>query len=170
MAGESSEELVRLAEQVLLGAEERGCSIATAESCTGGLLASVLTDIAGLGEILERGFVARSSEAKIEMLGIERIDLERHGPESAEIAIAMARGALQRSRADLAVATTGYCFSGRDPEETGLVHVAARTREGRSLHRECHFGEAGRLRTRQLAARAALEMLLVLLEEKAPKS
>jgi nicotinamide-nucleotide amidase len=137
----------------------RNWCITTAESCTGGLLASLLTDIEGLSSCFERGFVTYSMEAKTGMLGIERIEIERHGAVSKEIAIEMAQGALASSHADVAAAITGFAGPAGKRDETGLVHVAVQSRGGKVLHRECHFGDAGRDRTRQLAARAALEML-----------
>lgn len=156
---ESAEELAHLAARVLRAADSRGWCVATAESCTGGLLASLLTDIEGLSSCFERGFVAYSLESKAGMLGIERIEIERHGAVSKEIALEMARGALGSSRADVAVAITGFAGPAGKRDETGLVHVAVQSRGGKMVHRECHFGDAGRERTRQLAARAALEML-----------
>ena len=155
----NAEELAQMAARVLRAANSRKWRIATAESCTGGLLASLLTDIDELSSCFERGFVAYSLEAKACMLGIERIEIERHGAVSREIAIEMAQGALACSRADVSVAVTGFAGPAGKRDETGLVHVAVQSHGGRVLHRECHFGEAGRDRTRQLAARAALEML-----------
>lgn len=156
---DGAEELALMAARVLRAANLRDWCVATAESCTGGLLASLLTDIEGLSSCFERGFVAYSMEAKAGMLGIERIEIERHGAVSKEIAIEMAQGALASSRADVAVAITGFAGPAGKRDETGLVHVAVQPRGGRVLHRECHFGDAGRDRIRQLAARAALEML-----------
>lgn len=156
---DGAEELSHMAARVLRAANSRGWCIATAESCTGGLLASLLTDIEGLSNCFERGFIAYSLEAKAGMLGIERIEIERHGAVSKEIAFEMAHGALAFSRADVAAAITGFAGPAGKRDETGLVHIAVQSRGGKVLHRECHFGDAGRDRTRQLAARAALEML-----------
>ena len=88
---DGAEELAQMAARVLRAANSRGWCVATAESCTGGLLASLLTDIEGLSNCFERGFVAYSLEAKAGMLGIERIEIERHGAVSKEIAIVLAR-------------------------------------------------------------------------------
>lgn len=156
---DGAEELMAMAARVLRAADSRKWRIATAESCTGGLLASLLTDIEGLSGCFERGFVCYSMEAKTGMLGIERIEIERHGAVSREIALAMAAGTLTFSCADIAAAITGFAGRAGKHDEVGLVHVAVQTRSGNVAHRECHFGDAGRGRTRQLAVKAALEMM-----------
>lgn len=161
---DGAEELANMAARVLRAASSRKWSLSTAESCTGGLMASLLTDIEGLSGCFERGFVAYSPEAKTEMLGIERIAIERHGAVSREIALEMAKGALACSRADLAAAITGFAGPAGKHDEAGLVYVAVQARNGKAVHRECHFGNAGRDRTRQLATLAALEMLASVLE------
>lgn len=155
-----AEELADLAARVLRAVDARNWCVATAESCTGGMLSSLLTDIEGLSSCFERGFVCYSVEAKTGMLGIERIAIERHGVVSREIALAMAAGALAFSRAHMAAAITGFAGPAGKHDEVGLVHVAVQTRDGDVIHRECHFGDGGRERTRQLAAKAALEMML----------
>jgi nicotinamide-nucleotide amidase len=156
---DGAEELAELAARVLRAASSRKWQLAAAESCTGGLLASLLTDIEGLSGGFERGFVCYSPEAKAEMLGIERIAIERHGAVSREIALEMAKGALAFSHADLAAAITGFAGPGGKHDEAGLVHIAVQSRDGKALHRECHFGNVSRDRARQLATHAALEML-----------
>lgn len=161
---DSAAELAGLATQVLRAADSRKWRIATAESCTGGLLASLLTDIEGLSGGFERGFVCYSIEAKTEMLGIERIEIERHGAVSREIALAMAAGTLAFSSADIAAAITGFAGPAGKHDEAGLVHVAVQARGGTVTHRECHFGYANRDRTRQLAVHAALEMMEAVLQ------
>lgn len=153
------EELSSLAARILRAAYARKWCVVTAESCTGGLLASLLTDVEGLSNCFERGFVSYSPEAKAAMLGIERIEIERHGAVSREIALAMAKGALDYSRGDIAAAITGFAGPAGKQDEAGLVHVAVQIRGQPPLHRECHFGSAGRDRTRHLAVRAALEMM-----------
>lgn len=151
------------AARVMARAVAANLAVATAESCTGGLLASLLTDLPGASSAFERGVVTYSAAAKAELLGIDAVAIARHGTVSAEIAAAMADGMLERSRADVAVAITG--FAGPGPakagsrEEAGLVHLAARPRTGRLIARECHYGDLGRDRVRLLAAGAALEML-----------
>lgn len=132
--------------------------LATAESCTGGLLAALLTDIEGLSHIFERGFVVYSEEAKCDLLGIDRALVDECGAVSRDVAVAMAKGALARSRARLTLSITG--FAGKTDEgEDGLVHFACR-REGHPvMHREEHFGTIGRDGVRIAALDVALEML-----------
>lgn len=159
------DDLTILAARVLNAANSRKWCVVTAESCTGGLLASLLTDIEGLSSCFERGFVSYSPAAKTAMLGIERIEIERHGAVSREIALAMAKGALDSSHGDIAAAITGFAGPAGRHDEAGLVHVAVQLRGKPALHRECHFGEAGRDRTRNLAAKAALEMMYTAITE-----
>src|SRR5437879_2638703 len=115
--------------------------VATAESCTGGLVAGALTDIAGSSDVVERGFVPYSNEAKMEMLGVDEVTLAAHGGVSKATAEAMALGAIRRSAADLAVAVTGIAGPGGGSAEkpVGLVHFAATARDGRHEHREQRF-------------------------------
>ena len=111
----------------------RGLTVATAESCTGGLVAGALTEIAGSSDVVDRGFVTYSNAAKQAMLGVPAAILERHGAVSRETAEAMARGALAHAPADLAVAITGIAGPGGGSAEkpVGLVHFAAAARDGR---------------------------------------
>ncbi|MFC4296317.1 CinA family protein [Novosphingobium tardum] len=134
-------------------------SIVTAESCTGGLLASLLTDQRGLGKWFDRGFVVYTEKAKTEMLGIDPVEIVRHGVVSPEIAGRMAEQALARSDAGLAVGITGFAGPAGPGDETGLVHLNVCAATGASISRTCRFGDVGRDRTRALAAEAALEML-----------
>lgn len=145
--------------RVLGKARRRGLMLATAESCTGGLLASLLTDQEGFGHCFDRGFVTYTDAAKCDLLGIEPIAIERHGVVSAEIATAMATGALARSQADLALAITGFAGPGGPNDEPGLVHLACAARGGPIVQRECQFGPLGRERVRNLAVQRALEMI-----------
>jgi nicotinamide-nucleotide amidase len=135
--------------------------IATAESCTGGLVAGALTDIAGSSAVVERGFVTYTNEAKEQMLGVPHETLVAHGAVSRQTAEAMARGVLAHAPADLAVSTTGIAGPGGGSEEkpVGLVHFAAASRDGRLLHRERRFGEIGRAEVRRLSVLEALAML-----------
>ncbi len=144
---------------VLAKAKKRHRSVATAESCTGGLLASLLTDQPGFGACFERGFVTYTDEAKAELLGIDLMEIKRHGAVSEHVAGLMAAGAIARSSADIALAITGFAGPGERGDEAGLVYVACAERGGRASVRECHFGEVGRERTRSLAVARALEML-----------
>lgn len=136
-----------------------GLCVATAESCTGGLLASLFTDLDGLGGCFERGFVTYTDQAKADLLGIDPVDIRRHGAVSAEIARAMAEGALERSQADIALAITGFAGPAGPHDEEGLVHLACVARGGQPIMRECHFGALGRERIRHLAVHGAIEML-----------
>ena len=145
--------------RVLAKADRRGMTLATAESCTGGLLASLLTDQDGLGRCFDRGFVVYTDAAKSDLLGIDRIEIARHGAVSAEVAAAMARGALARSEADIALAITGFAGPAGPRDEAGLVHITCALRNGPPTGRECHFGPLGRERVRHLAIQRALEMI-----------
>lgn len=138
---------------------DEGLTVATAESCTGGMLAALLTDIEGGGHGFDRGFVTYSKEAKTELLGIERDLLERNEAVSEPVARAMAEGALSRSKADIALAVTGFAGPAGDGCEEGLVHFALAARNGRPRHRVEHFGAIGRGPVRVKALGAMLEML-----------
>jgi len=152
------EELTR---QVLVEASLRGFTLASAESCTGGLLASLLTDMPGHSHAFERGFVVYTNEAKTEMLGVDPALIERHTAVSAQVACAMAQGALARSHAEIAVSITGWAEAGPDPDKpAGLVHFAS-ARSGRETrHREKRFGDIGRARLRIACLETALQMML----------
>lgn len=147
------EELVR---SVLERASDQERSLATAESCTGGMLASVLTDVKGSSGVFERGFVVYSEVAKCELLGLAQADIDRCGVVSEEVAVAMAEGALANSRADIAVSTTGFADEGDEP---GLVHFGCAVRGGPTMHREEHFGTIGRGPVRIECVRVAMQML-----------
>ena len=147
------------AERVMVGACKRDLSIATAESCTGGLLAALLTDIPDCSHAFERGFVVYSPEAKSELLSIALDRIETYGVVSKEIAIDMAQGALGASRADIALSVTGFAGPGAPEDEEGLVHIAC-ARRGRAVdHREEHFGAIGRAGVRRGTIDVALRML-----------
>jgi nicotinamide-nucleotide amidase len=138
----------------------RGLKLATAESCTGGLIAGLLTEIAGSSDVVERGFVTYSNAAKAELLGVPGAMLAGHGAVSEAVARAMAQGALTRSHADIAVAVTGVAGpgGGTAAKPVGLVHVAAARRGGQVLHRECRFGDIGRGAVRIASMEAALQL------------
>lgn len=147
------------ARAVLDAACDRDLSIATAESCTGGLLASLLTDVEGASHAFERGFVVYSEDAKCELLGVARDTVERCGAVSEPVAVAMAEGALARSHADIALAVTGFAGPAGPGDEPGLVHFAC-ARTGRATaHREEHFGDIGRGPVRIACMRVGLAML-----------
>jgi nicotinamide-nucleotide amidase len=163
-------EIITLAEDVLQKARGAGLIIATAESCTGGLVAAALTSIAGSSDVFERGFVTYSNQAKAEMLGLDSALIEAHGAVSPEVAIAMAACALRQSRASLSVAVTGIAGPGGGSAEkpVGLVHFAAAkalSRQGETvdfaaIHHEERFGDIGRVEVREKSLIVALNLLL----------
>ena len=142
----------------------RKLTIATAESCTGGLVAGALTDIPGSSDVIDRGFVTYSNDAKRAMLGVKATTLATFGAVSKETATAMAVGALERAGVDLAVSITGIAGPGgaTPGKPVGLVHFAVAARDGRILHRECRFGAIGRSAVRQRSVVEALRMLMEL--------
>jgi nicotinamide-nucleotide amidase len=133
--------------------------VATAESCTGGMLAALLTDIEGCGHGFDRGFVTYANQAKAELLGIAPDLLDRNDAVSEPVARAMAEGALERSQADIAIAVTGFAGPAGDGCEEGLVHFALADRNGPTMHREEHFGAAGRGPVRVKSLKVMLDML-----------
>jgi nicotinamide-nucleotide amidase len=140
----------------------RKLKIATAESCTGGLVAAALTEVPGSSDVVDRGFVTYSNEAKHAMLGIETTKLDTFGAVSKEVAIAMAFGALEHADVDLAVAITGIAGPGGSTpgKPVGLVHFAVAARDGRIVHHEQRFGAVGRSNVRQQSVIEALKMLI----------
>jgi nicotinamide-nucleotide amidase len=149
------------AKRLLALARARGLKIATAESCTGGLVAGALTEIPGSSDVVERGFVTYSNAAKQSMLGVTPLTLDRAGAVSRETAEEMAQGVLAHSDADLAVAITGIAGPGgaTPGKPVGLVHFAAAARDGRLIHRAKKFGDIGRRKVRQKSVDEALAML-----------
>jgi len=158
------EALREAAVRVLDACRLHGLKVATAESCTGGLVAAALTEIAGSSDVVDRGFVTYSNAAKEAMLGVPAATLERHGAVSRETADAMAAGALAMSNADITVAITGIAGPGGGSVEkpVGLVHFAAAARDGRRIHREKRYGDIGRGPVRMHAVAEALAMLELL--------
>lgn len=150
------------AEAVIRRAAAAGVMIATAESCTGGLVAGALTAIAGSSAVLDRGFVTYSNEAKVEMLGVPEGVLSGFGAVSEPTALAMAEGAAMRSRASISVSVTGIAGpGGGSPQKpVGLVHFAAHGSDGRTVHVEKRFGDIGRDAIRLESVRTALGLLL----------
>ena len=146
--------------RLLAKACERGIAFATAESCTGGMIASLLTDVQGVAHAFDRGFVTYSEESKTEMLGVPAALIAQRGAVSREVAVAMAEGALERSDANIALAVTGFADKGDEP---GLVHFACARRGRRTAHREAHFGPIGRGATRIACMRVAIEMMTEML-------
>jgi nicotinamide-nucleotide amidase len=154
-------DLVQSARLLLDDAQARGIKIATAESCTGGLVAALLTEIAGSSAVVERAFVVYSNNAKQEMLGVPGDMIADFGAVSEPVARALAEGALHESRANLSVAITGIAGpgGGTGMKPVGLVHFAS-ARENRAIcHEEHRFGDIGREQVRLEAVRVALRML-----------
>jgi nicotinamide-nucleotide amidase len=147
--------------EVLAAVQRLGLVLATAESCIGGMIASLLTDVQGMSHVFDRGFVTYSEAAKCDLLGVPEKLLAAHGAVSREVAIAMAEGALTRSRADIAVAVTGFADAGDEP---GLVHFACAGVGQATVHREEHFGPVGRGAVRL----AALDVAVALIEQMLP--
>jgi nicotinamide-nucleotide amidase len=157
----SDEGVHRLADAVLAACREKGMKLATAESCTGGMVAAALTDIAGSSDVVERGFVTYSNEAKSELLGVPPSLIATHGAVSAEVAAAMADGALARAPVDVSVAITGIAGpgGGTATKPVGLVWFAA-ARRGGQIVTETHIFSGDRAAVRHAATRRALELLL----------
>ena len=142
----------------------RKLTIATAESCTGGLVAGALTEIPGSSDVIDRGFVTYSNAAKHAMLGVKTATLDSFGAVSKETAIQMAVGALEEADVDLAVSITGIAGPGgaTPGKPVGLVHFAVASRDGRIVNKECRFGAIGRSAVRQRSVLEALRMLMEL--------
>ncbi|QPH53894.1 CinA family protein [Pontivivens ytuae] len=148
------------AAEVLAAARARGWTIATAESCTGGLVAGALTDVPGSSDVFDRGVVTYSYPSKVALLGVRQETLDAVGAVSEEVAREMAVGARERSGADLTVAITGVAGPGGSEEKPeGLVHFATASADG-VVHREMRFGPLGRAVVRARSVEVALEMLL----------
>ncbi len=141
---------------------QRGWMVATAESCTGGMIAAAITDIAGSSAVLDRGFVTYSNEAKQEMIGVSAATLEAHGAVSKQTAIEMAEGALQQSRAAYAVSVTGIAGpdGGSAEKPVGLVHMAMARKVGETEHRELRLHGLDRAAVREATVTEALTILL----------
>jgi nicotinamide-nucleotide amidase len=155
------ERLLREAENLLEACRARGFKLATAESCTGGLIAALLTEIPGSSDVVERGFVTYSNEAKSEELGVPGDLIAAHGAVSEPVARAMAEGALSHSHADLAVSVTGVAGpgGGSAAKPVGLVHLGLARRGAPILHEELRLGDIGRGPIRMATVDAALALL-----------
>ncbi|MDE2446123.1 MAG: CinA family protein [Alphaproteobacteria bacterium] len=151
-----------LAEQVFALLKRRGLRLATAESCTGGMVAAAITDLAGSSEIFDRGFVTYSNLAKAEMLGVVPALIATHGAVSHQVAIAMAEGALLFSKADISIAISGIAgpSGGSVEKPVGLVHFACAQHNLKTLHIEQRFGSLSRAEIRHHSVKAAFELVL----------
>lgn len=159
-------ELVAQAAALLQQCRERKLMLATAESCTGGLIAGCLTEVAGSSDVVDRGFVAYSNAAKTELLGVPPELIAEQGAVSAPVARAMAEGALARAPVQLAVAVTGAAGpgGGTAAKPVGLVHLACARTGQPTIARECRFGDIGRDRVRRESVLVAFELLRAQLE------
>ena len=162
------EELLAEARALLDLCRARKLTIATAESCTGGLVAATLTEVPGSSDVVERGFVTYSNAAKSQMLGVPADLIARFGAVSRETAEAMAQGALAHSPADLAVSITGIAGpgGGSPGKPVGLVHFAAAGRGALLVHHESRYGDIGRTQVRHVSVKQALDMLSVLAQSR----
>ncbi len=155
------DDLLAAAEALLERARRAGVRIATAESCTGGLVAGLLTEVAGSSDVVERGFVTYSNAAKAGAVGVPAELIARHGAVSEPVAQALAEGALSRSEAELTVAITGVAGPGGGSAEkpVGLVWFATAKAGGPVLSHEARYGDLGRSAVRLAAVRTALRLL-----------
>lgn len=156
-----SSELLAFAESLLAQCRDKGVMVATAESCTGGLIAGLLTEIAGSSDVVDRGFVTYSNEAKVAMLGVHEEVIKTYGAVSEAVAKEMAQGALEHSRAQLSVAVTGVAGPGGGSAEkpVGTVHLAV-AREGRGTqHVKCVF-DGSRADVRMQTVEKAIEAMM----------
>ncbi len=153
--------IIALAEDVLRACRGANLKLATAESCTGGLISGCLTEVAGSSDVVERGFVTYSNGAKTAMLGVPAALIAEHGAVSEPVARAMAEGALAHSPADIAVAVTGVAGPGAsEAKPAGRVHLAV-ARRGRPVeHVRRDYGAIGRSAVRQATIRDALHLIL----------
>lgn len=154
-------DIITLAEAVVAASRRSGLMIATAESCTGGLVAGAVTAVPGSSDALERGFVTYSNAAKASMLGVAPDLIDAHGAVSEPVARAMAQGAVAMSGAGVSVAVTGIAGPGGGSADkpVGLVHFAAAGPHG-TIHQARQFGDIGRDAVRAASVRVALDMLL----------
>lgn len=154
--------LTPLAERVISACRDKSLMVATAESCTGGLITGLMTEIAGSSAVVDRGFVTYSNEAKMDLVGVRMNDLEAFGAVSEVVARAMAEGALERSRADIAVSVTGIAGpgGGSDEKPVGTVHFALAVKSGPTLHEQAVFPDNGRHFIRTQSVQTALNLIL----------
>lgn len=155
------DDIVAAAQRLLDICKRKNVLIATAESCTAGLVTGTLTELPGVSSILDRGYVTYSNEAKHEMLGVSRDTLASYGAVSRQTAEEMVRGVFGHSRVHLAVSVTGIAGpdGGSAEKPVGLVHFAAGSVSGRLDHAEKRFGDIGRSQIRKLSVLQAFRML-----------
>jgi nicotinamide-nucleotide amidase len=165
------DDIVEAARRLLDICKRKKLLVATAESCTAGLVAGTLTEVPGVSSMLDRGFVTYSNESKQEMLGVKAQTLDTYGAVSRETALEMAQGALARSPVDLAVSVTGIAGpdGGSEEKPVGLVHFGAVSRRGQSVHSEQRYGDIGRAQVRKQSVLQAFRMLHDLAEKEPAK-
>lgn len=154
-----SKQSLDLAQRIVESASSKGFTIASAESCTGGLIAACLTEISGASLVFTRGFITYANDAKIDLLGVSEELIDSVGAVSEEVARAMAEGALARADADLAVSVTGIAGpdGGTATKPVGLVHMAAARKGGETLHQQEIFsGDRGLVRSQSVESALAL--------------
>ena len=158
-------DVIDLATDILSACRKRGLMIVTAESCTGGLIAAALTEIAGSSDVVDRGFVTYSNDAKTAMLGVKAETLGAYGAVSKKTAVEMATGALANSLASISVAVTGVAgpSGGSVDKPVGLVHIVVASKAV-TVHRECRFGAISREQIRLETVRTALQMILSIVQ------
>lgn len=152
------DDLLNAARALLATCRARGWKLATAESCTGGLIGGVLTEIPGASDVYDRGFITYSNQAKIDLLGVHPGILQSHGAVSEPVALQMATGAVARAGVDLAIGVTGIAGpGGAGNKPAGLVHLAVAERGHRIIHRKCLFsGDRSAVRLATLAVGLAM--------------
>jgi nicotinamide-nucleotide amidase len=152
--------LLRLAESLLQRCRDAKAMLATAESCTGGLIAATLTEIAGSSDVFERGYVTYSNDAKIYAIGVPAEIVAGHGAVSEPVARAMAEGALRKSKADAAIACTGIAGpgGGTPTKPVGLVHIAVAAHGQETMHQRMTYGDIGRAAVRRATVEDALTL------------
>ena len=160
------------AKELLAALRARKLTLCTAESCTGGLIAGLLTEIPGSSDVFDRGFVTYSNGAKCDLLGVPATLIGRYGAVSLEVALAMAAGALRASTASMSVAVTGIAGPGGGAAEkpVGLVHLAAQRRGRRPLHTMLELGDIGRSAVRLETVRVALHLCRQALVDNEPRA
>ena len=160
-------DILKCAEAVLAAAKEKNLKLATAESCTGGLIIGVLTEIAGSSSVVDRGFITYSNKSKIEMLGVDQNTLANNGAVSLTTVREMAEGAIQRSMADIAVSVSGVAGpGGGSPEKpVGFVCFGLCARGESAYAEENRFGDIGRRDVRLETVRHALDLIARKIED-----
>lgn len=153
--------LLSQARDLLAAARQANAHIVTAESCTGGLIAALLTEIPGSSDVVERGFVTYSNQAKQDLLDVPEELLRAHGAVSEPVCGAMAQGALKNARAEFSIAVTGIAGpGGGSPDKpVGLVYIAVASHTGHVIVEECRFGDIGRHQVRLRTVEKAVELL-----------